>query len=55
MVKEIKCYICESCEMMYQNHKKACECEEFCKKNNACNIELIKHSIQTKSEKGGQK
>ncbi len=51
MVKEIlhkgmKCYYCEECEMDYVDKKKACECEEYCKKYKACNLEITKYAIK---------
>ncbi len=46
--KKIKCYYCEECEMAYTNKKKACECEEWCKKHKSCNLEIIKHSLKMK-------
>lgn len=48
--KSKKCYICEECEFAYLNKKKACECEEFCRKHKSCDIEITKFSIM----KGGQ-
>lgn len=44
--KEGNCYHCEECEMVYEDGKKACECEDFCKKHKACNIDLIKYAIK---------
>ncbi len=51
MVKKIthnkkEFYQCEECKMHYNTDKLAGECEGFCKKNNACNTEIIKHAVQ---------
>jgi hypothetical protein len=47
MVKENeKCFYCEECEMGYEEKKKACECEDHCKKHKACNLEIMKHAIK---------
>ena len=43
--KKMKCYLCEECELTYVDRKKACECEEWCKKNKSCNLEITKFSI----------
>jgi len=57
MVKQEKidgmsCHFCEECNMAFVDRKKACECEEFCKKHKACNIEIIKYAIK---QQGGTK
>ena len=45
----MKCYYCEECEMAYIDKKKACECEDYCKKHKgSCNLEIIKHAIKIK-------
>jgi hypothetical protein len=48
--KETICYYCGACELAYQDKKKACECEEWCKKHKNCNVEIIKHSLKMKGE-----
>jgi len=48
--KKHKCYFCEECEMAYVDKKKACECEEHCRKYKSCNLEIIKFAM-----KGGNK
>ncbi len=48
--KEDRCYICETCGFAYIDKKKACECEDFCKKHKACNLEIIKYVVM----KGGK-
>ena len=43
--KEMKCYYCEECEMAYVDKKKACQCEEWCKKHKSCSLEITKYAI----------
>jgi len=47
MVKKIdNKFQCGACDMFYNDEKYALECEDFCKKNNACNIDIIKHAVE---------
>ena len=51
MVKKIinkgkEFYQCEACGFYYKTRKLAEKCEDFCRKNHACNTEIIKHSVQ---------
>jgi len=46
--KKNECYFCEECHMAYIGKKKACECEEWCKKYKSCNLDIIKYSLKTK-------
>ncbi len=51
MVNEIKkngivYFKCEECSMLYASEKIAKKCENFCRKNKSCNIEIIKHAIK---------
>jgi len=51
MVKEVKVngkvyYQCEACLMYYKTHDLAQRCEDFCKKFNACNMEIILHAVK---------
>lgn len=41
-------YQCEECGMHYEDEKIAKECEEFCRANHACNIEIIKYAVENK-------
>lgn len=34
--------------MAYVDKKKACECEDYCKKHKACNLEIIKYAFKSK-------
>jgi len=51
MVKEInksgkEYFECGECSFIYKDRKIAKECEDYCKKNHACSIEITKHSIK---------
>lgn len=47
MVKKIKkFYRCETCELLYKNKSWAEKCEDWCKKNKSCSLEITKHSIK---------
>lgn len=49
MVKKVdNLYQCEECMMNYEDEEIAQRCEEFCKANHACNIEIIKHAVESK-------
>jgi len=40
--------------MYYKEKKWAEKCEEFCKKYNACSIEITKQALNPKEEKKGE-
>jgi hypothetical protein len=51
MVKEIKhnnktYFQCEECMMYYLDLETAKKCEDFCRKHNACNTEIISKAVQ---------
>lgn len=51
MVKEIKHnnqkhFYCEVCKLVYKERIWAEKCEEWCKHNSTCNIEITRHSIK---------
>ncbi len=51
MVKETEVngktyYQCEACLFYYETRKLAQECEDFCNKYHACNIEVTKHAVE---------
>ena len=53
MVKEIenqgrKVYQCEECEFLYEDKDWADKCEEWCRENHSCNMEIIKHAVKIK-------
>jgi hypothetical protein len=41
-----KYYQCEICKFYYKTKDLAQKCEDFCKKHNACSIEITRHSVQ---------
>lgn len=50
MAREIKkrgkrYFQCKICRLYYHDNKLAKKCEDFCRKNNSCNLEIIKHAI----------
>jgi len=51
MVKEVgreeeKYFQCEICKLVYKDRKWTKKCEEWCKKNKSCNIEITKHAVK---------
>lgn len=47
MVKKInELYQCDECKLLYSDISWAKRCEEWCKSNNSCNLEIIRHSIK---------
>lgn len=48
MVRKVgELYLCEECELLYKELSWAEKCEAWCKKNNACNLAITKHSVKT--------
>ena len=46
MVQEKKgYYYCEHCHFKYETKDLAMKCEEYCKENNACSLEIIQHAV----------
>lgn len=50
MVKKVETknkqvFECEECGMKYMSQEYAIQCENWCKENGTCNIEIIKNSI----------
>ncbi len=41
-------YKCLKCGWMYEDKKWAEKCEDYCKKHNACSLEITKHAIKIK-------
>jgi len=39
-------YICEACGFGYKEKKLAQKCEDFCKKNNSCSLEITKYAVK---------
>jgi hypothetical protein len=38
-------YVCDACGFGYEEPKSAVECEEYCKKHNACSLKITKKAI----------
>ncbi|MBI4302882.1 MAG: hypothetical protein HY665_00880 [Chloroflexi bacterium] len=50
MVKELRrdgktYYICEQCGFVYETQELARRCQEFCEKNQACNLEISQYAV----------
>ncbi len=39
-------YTCPECKMRYHDKETARKCEEWCKKNKSCNLDIIKYAIK---------
>jgi len=39
---------CMKCGWMYEDKKWAEKCEDYCKKHNACRLDIVKHAIKIK-------
>ena len=39
-------YICEACGFGYKEKQLAQKCEDFCKKNNSCSLEITKYAVK---------
>jgi len=50
-MKKEKLYQCPICKMYYPTKELAKKCEDWCKNNNSCNIEIIKYAVQPEDEK----
>ncbi len=37
-------YQCEECSLKYEEKEWAEKCENWCKENNSCNLDIIQHS-----------
>jgi|TARA_Y100000031_G_C8069787_1_gene314582 hypothetical protein len=51
MVKELekdgkKYFQCEICNFYYETEELAEKCEQYCKENKSCSLEITKHAIQ---------
>ena len=51
MVKEIiknnkKYFQCEICKFIYKTRDWAQKCEDFCRKNKSCSLEITKNSVK---------
>lgn len=55
MVKKIykdeEYYYCEICKLLYKHKDWAEKCENWCKENKSCNLDITKHAINKKENK----
>jgi predicted ATP-dependent serine protease len=50
MVKEVEkkgkvLFICEECGLAYEQKEWAEKCQQWCRENQSCNLEIIRHSV----------
>lgn len=57
MVEKIKSnkeyYECEECKLNYKEKRWAEKCENWCRKNKSCNINITKHAVNKKGVENG--
>lgn len=41
---------CPECGLHYRNQEIAKQCEEFCRTNNACSMEITQHAVEFESK-----
>ena len=44
--RDKKYFTCEECGFFYKDKKWAQKCENFCRKNKSCSLEVTKHSFK---------
>ena len=44
-------YKCEECDMYYRDRKIAQNCEDYCNKKHACNMEITKYAVEINEDK----
>jgi len=49
-VKNKKYYQCEICKFVYSDKGTAQDCENWCRENNSCNLEITKKAIVLEKE-----
>lgn len=42
-------YQCEECQLLYAEREWAKKCEEWCKKNHSCNLDIISNAEKSTS------
>lgn len=42
-------YICEICDLSYEDKEWAKKCENWCRKNDSCNLKITSHSLESES------
>ncbi len=50
MTKQVdELFLCEECDLLYKEEELAQKCEDWCRENKSCNLEITKHAVN-KSE-----
>ena len=44
-------YKCKECGLHYENKEIAEKCETWCRENQSCNLDITKHSLESKNRK----
>jgi len=44
--KDKTLFICEECGLVYEQKEWAEKCQQWCRENQSCNLEIIQHSLQ---------
>ncbi len=39
-------FVCDACGLAYRDESIATQCQAYCLKHNACNLELMRHAVQ---------
>lgn len=42
-------FLCEECDLLYREEELAKKCEDWCRENKSCNLEITRHAVN-KSE-----
>lgn len=43
-------YLCQDCGFKYEEKEWAEKCEAWCREHKSCNIEVVKHAVQTRKK-----
>lgn len=38
-------YLCEACELAYEEREWAEKCQQWCEEHQSCNLEIIEHAV----------
>ena len=45
-IRSMKLYICDECNLLYKSKLDAQKCEEWCKNNNSCNLNITQRALK---------
>lgn len=48
-INEVKYYMCDECYLIYNKKRDALLCEEWCRNNKSCNLEITKKALKNNS------